>query len=74
MVDIHAHILQCVDDGSSCIEDSVAMLETAVKQGVTDLICTPHFRNEHTSSKEKTLEQFAILKEKAKEKGLQINL
>lgn len=74
MVDIHTHILQCVDDGSSCIEDSVAMLEKEVEQGVTDVICTPHLRNEYAVCKQKTVEEFNLLKQAVKERGIPINL
>ena len=43
MFDIHTHILPCVDDGSSSLEESIKMIEDAVNQGITDIILTPHF-------------------------------
>ncbi len=42
MVDIHSHILWGMDDGSTCIEDSVAMLQAAALGGTTDIVATPH--------------------------------
>ena len=44
MIDIHSHVIPCVDDGSRRMDDSLKLLQTAEKDGVTDLICTPHYR------------------------------
>lgn len=43
MIDFHAHILPCMDDGSNCIEESVAMLQESRNQGVDTIVATPHF-------------------------------
>ena len=42
MVDIHAHILPGLDDGSKSMAMSLEMAELALRSGVTDLIATPH--------------------------------
>lgn len=42
MVDIHAHILPELDDGSDHVLMSLRMAEMAARSGVTDLIATPH--------------------------------
>lgn len=44
MIDIHCHLLFGVDDGPKKIEDSIAMLEEANRQGITNIILTPHYR------------------------------
>ncbi len=43
MIDIHSHILFGVDDGCKTIEDSIKMIESAVQNGINELILTPHF-------------------------------
>lgn len=45
MIDIHAHILPFVDDGSSDLEESLQMARMAVSEGIHTVIATPHHAN-----------------------------
>ncbi|WNF22669.1 CpsB/CapC family capsule biosynthesis tyrosine phosphatase [Mesobacillus jeotgali] len=45
MIDIHCHILPGIDDGSSCINDSIEMARKAVNEGIHTIIATPHHKN-----------------------------
>ncbi|MHC5269455.1 tyrosine-protein phosphatase [Enterococcus sp. LJL98] len=45
MIDLHCHILPGLDDGAENIEASLAMAESAIQQGITHLLCTPHHNN-----------------------------
>lgn len=45
MIDLHCHLLPGVDDGPETMEESLAMAQTAVAQGITHLLCTPHHNN-----------------------------
>ncbi|MEY8343893.1 tyrosine-protein phosphatase [Niallia circulans] len=45
MIDIHSHILPGIDDGAQTIEDSIKMAKTAVNEGITSIIATPHHKN-----------------------------
>ncbi|HOA31407.1 MAG TPA: tyrosine protein phosphatase, partial [Clostridia bacterium] len=42
MIDIHAHLIPGVDDGSVSFFESVRMLEMACQRGVRALVATPH--------------------------------
>jgi protein-tyrosine phosphatase len=42
IIDIHAHIVPCVDDGPNFMDTAVQMLHTGYVQGVRDVFCTSH--------------------------------
>jgi protein-tyrosine phosphatase len=42
MVDVHCHILPGLDDGPQEIEESLAMAESAISDGITHVVATPH--------------------------------
>jgi protein-tyrosine phosphatase len=42
MVDLHCHILPGIDDGAATAEESMAMAESAIADGITHVVATPH--------------------------------
>lgn len=56
MIDIHSHILYCLDDGSKSISESISMAKEAFEAGITDIICTPHNNESYYSP---SMEQIA---------------
>jgi protein-tyrosine phosphatase len=44
VIDLHAHLIPGVDDGSHTVEQSVEVLEQFARQGVRAVCCTPHLR------------------------------
>lgn len=44
MIDIHCHILPAIDDGSSSLEESLAMADIAIKDGISTIVATPHIK------------------------------
>jgi protein-tyrosine phosphatase len=47
MVDLHCHILPGLDDGSANMEESIAMAESAIADGITHVVATPHSSSEY---------------------------
>lgn len=43
MIDLHTHILPCMDDGSRSVDESTKMLRMTFEQGIDTLALTPHF-------------------------------
>ena len=64
MIDFHNHIIPNVDDGPKSIEVSLAMLNEAQKQGITDVISTVHFQHPKMDGKNT---EYSFINEKRKE-------
>lgn len=47
LIDMHSHILWDVDDGPTMLEETLQLLEYAVKEGITHLISTSHYNHPH---------------------------
>jgi protein-tyrosine phosphatase len=47
MVDLHCHILSGMDDGARSMEESLAMAEMAIADGITHVVATPHASSEY---------------------------
>ena len=74
MFDLHCHVLPGVDDGCETFEESIGMIKKSIDLGVTDLVCTPHYRAPYLADKKTLLELFNSLKTKIKENDLNVNL
>ena len=48
MVDLHCHILPGLDDGAKTMEDSLAMAEDAIADGITHVVATPHASSDYS--------------------------
>ncbi len=46
MFDIHYHLLFGVDDGPKTLDESLALAEASIKEGVTHIVATPHSNHE----------------------------
>jgi protein-tyrosine phosphatase len=73
MLDIHSHLIFGVDDGSSCLEESIRMIETAKKNSIDTIIATPHFQL-GIFSNDRALEKYELLAERAADYGMDIRL
>lgn len=43
IIDVHAHVIPGVDDGSRVMRESVSLLKRAAEQGIVGVIATPHY-------------------------------
>src|SRR5260370_25866442 len=48
MIDLHCHILPGLDDGTATMEESAAMAESAIADGITHVVATPHSSSAHS--------------------------
>ena len=64
LFDIHCHIVPSVDDGASSAEEAYKMLQMEYRQGVRNIIATPHYRLQMFETPIETVEhQFLVLKQ-----------
>ena len=73
MIDIHTHIIPFVDDGSSSLEDSLAMVKHEISIGVDTIICTPHhIKHRYEKSVEDIKTNFNLLKAEVEKQNLPV--
>ncbi len=64
MIDIHCHLIPDIDDGSKSMEESLDLIKIAISQGITDIICTPHYKiNRFETSATETIMRFLELQQ-----------
>jgi protein-tyrosine phosphatase len=61
MVDVHCHILPGLDDGARDMQESLAMAQAAIEEGVTHIVATPHSSSEYSFKYAKVRELWAQL-------------
>ena len=64
MVDLHCHILPGLDDGAKTWEDSLAMAEAAIADGITHVVATPHASSEYSFDFQRVRSVLAELNDK----------
>ncbi|MBQ5911138.1 MAG: hypothetical protein IIW94_03930 [Clostridia bacterium] len=75
--DIHTHILPGMDDGATSPEESLRMLLEEQRQGITDVVLTPHFNLAGETVEDflaRRQAAFDILSKEIKECGTDINV
>ncbi len=74
MIDIHTHILPCIDDGSSSLENSIEMVKEEVRQGVNKIILTPHYRGSFLPNVDEVTRVFNEFKERVAQENIDVEL
>ena len=73
MVDIHAHILPDLDDGSSSLEESLRMARIAVESGIYHMAATSH-GNLYPYLQEEYREALGLLQREIDRRGISLKL
>lgn len=63
MIDIHHHLLPGLDDGARDLDTSLAMVEMAIADGITHIVCTPHANHRYFFDPEHNAALFAELQD-----------
>lgn len=75
MIDIHSHILPGIDDGARSLEDSLAMAELAVAEGITHILATPHHKNgKFENRKHDIVKLVRILQDELDSRNIELNI
>jgi protein-tyrosine phosphatase len=75
VIDIHNHILPGLDDGASDWEQSIAMARIAVKDGITEIVCTPHWvPGKYDNTRKIILDRFSEFKTRLSEHGIPLTV
>ncbi len=75
IIDIHSHVLPGLDDGSRDMDETMDMLRMASREGISDMIVTPHFHmGRHTASPDTVMRALCEVQEAAKAERIPIRL
>lgn len=75
LFDMHCHIVPSVDDGASSANIAHKMLQMEYRQGVRNIIATPHFRKQMFETPRQTIEQqFLLLRQLAHKVSPDLNV
>ena len=76
MKDLHSHLLYGIDDGSVSIEESIELLRGLEREGVKEIILTPHYveNSKYICNNRAKKELLKELQKKAKEKDINIKM
>ena len=64
MFDIHYHLLFGIDDGPKTLDDSLALAQASIAEGVTHIVCTPHSNDKYKFQPEVNRERLEMLRER----------
>lgn len=75
MIDMHTHVLPCLDDGAEDVEQSIDIIKQSIAQGVTDIIATPHYnKGKLVTTKQDVEKSYNVIKKEIEANRLQINI
>lgn len=77
-IDFHSHVLPGIDDGAKDVKMSVEMIKECLSQGISTIVCTPHYYYSQKNSVEEFLrkreESCNALKSELLKNNIQVEL
>ena len=68
-IDIHTHILPGIDDGSSCMAETMEMIRIAYDEGIRVIIATPHYGKWNPDyDKDEALKKLSLVREQVEKR------
>ncbi|WP_025025723.1 tyrosine-protein phosphatase [Caldalkalibacillus mannanilyticus] len=75
MIDFHCHLLPGLDDGAQSIDESLALAQAAVEDGISRVVVTPHHQNGvFVNEKKKVIEETEKLQQILNEHKIPLQL
>ena len=73
-LDFHSHILPGLDDGATCLEDSLMLTKALKDWGFERVTCTPHITNLHPNTPDTIRPAFEQLQEAMAVAGIDLDI
>lgn len=73
-LDFHSHILPTLDDGSTCLEESIMLAKALKEWGFERVTCTPHITDAYFNTPGTIRPAFELLQNALKERGIDLDL
>lgn len=75
MIDIHTHVLPMIDDGPTTVQESLEMCRIAEKDGIQQIIATPHIQDGINDEYENNvLKKLSMMNQLLQQEGIDIEL
>ncbi|MGH2920865.1 MAG: tyrosine-protein phosphatase [Gaiellaceae bacterium] len=74
MIDTHCHLLPGLDDGPQTVDDAIALARRLVEDGISFVLCTPHYSRMFPTSHTNAVDRFAVLQEALAEASLALDV
>jgi tyrosine-protein phosphatase YwqE len=73
-LDFHSHILPAIDDGATCLEESIMLAKALKDWGFERVTCTPHITDAHFNTPGTIRPVFELVQNALKENGIDLEL
>lgn len=73
-IDLHSHILPGLDDGATCMEDTVTLASAMKKWGFERVTCTPHIASKWRNTPETIRRAFEMTREELDKQNIDLEI